>query len=82
MNIEVRDLITLSDNNKYVVSSKTNYNGINYYCLVDINKAKNLMFCYEDKDELVEINDKELVNKLLSLFYESSKGLLNYLINK
>ena len=34
------------------------------------------MFCYEGKEDLVELKDKELTTKLLPLFYEASKDLL------
>ena len=55
MNIEIRDIITLSDNNKYIVISKINYEEKNYYYLIDINDKKNIKFCYEDNNELVEV---------------------------
>ena len=74
MIINIIDVLTLSDNNKYVVTSKINYNNKSYYCLIDINNYENLKFCYQDSDELVEINDKELVGKLLPLFYKASKN--------
>ena len=74
--MEIRDIITLDDNNKYVIASKVNDGGNNYYYLVDVNKPENLMFCYEDKEDLVELKDKELATKLLPLFYEASKDLL------
>ena len=74
--MEIKDIITLDDNNKYVIASKINYKGNNYYYLVDINKPQNLMFCYEDKDDLVELTDKELTTKLLPLFYNAAKDLL------
>ena len=35
------------------------------------------MFCYEDKDELVELEDKELTTNLLPLFLEASKDIIN-----
>ena len=31
MNIEIKDVVTLDDNNEYVVASKTNYEGKTYY---------------------------------------------------
>jgi len=84
MNLEIKDCITLKDNKgnntKYVVTSKINYEEKNYYYLVDINN-KDLKFCYEDKDDLVELNDKELVTKLLPLFYEKAKSEITDFIN-
>ena len=64
MIINIKDTLTLDDNNEYVVISKTNYENKNYYYLLDKNNNENLKFCYEDNDELVEINDKEFVHSI------------------
>ncbi len=58
MIINIKDLLTLDDNNEYVVISKINYDNKNYYYLLDKNNNDNFKFCYEDNDELVEIDDK------------------------
>ena len=60
----------MDDENEYVVISKVYYNNKNYYYLLDKNNYSNTLFCYEENDELVEINDKELTTKLLPLFVE------------
>ena len=73
MTINIKDTLTLDDNNEYVVISKVNYDGKNYYYLLDKNNMENFKFCYEDNEELVEIEDKELNTKLLPLFVEASK---------
>ena len=70
MIINIKDTITLDDNNEYVVVSKAIYDNKNYYYLLDKNNNDNFKFCYEDNDELVEIDDKELTTKLLPLFVE------------
>lgn len=72
--MEIKDVLTLEDNNKYVVASKINYEGKEYYYLVDINNPSNLMFCYNENDTMVELDDKELTTKLLPLFYEACKN--------
>ena len=77
MIIDIKDVLTLDDKNEYVVVSKINYESKTYYYLVDINNNNNLKFCYEDNNELVEIEDKELTTKLLPMFLEVSKGELN-----
>ena len=77
MNIDIKDVVTLDDDNEYAVASKVNYEGKNYYYLVDINNISNIMFCYENNDELVEVKDKEVTTKLLPLFLEASKDLIN-----
>ena len=73
--IDIRDILTLDDNNEYVVVSKISYEDKIYYYLVDKNKNKNIKFCYEKEDNLVELNDKVLVTKLLPLFLEAAKSV-------
>ena len=70
MIINIKDTLTLDDNNEYVVISKIKYYNKNYYYLLDKNNNDNLKFFYEDNDELVEIDDRDLVAKLLPLFVE------------
>ncbi len=73
MIINIKDTLTLDDNNEYVVISKTNYNDKNHYYLLDQNNPERPKFCFEDENELVEIDDKELIAKLIPLFIEASK---------
>lgn len=80
MTIDIRDILTLDDNNKYLVISKINYENRNYYYLIDVNANSNIKFCYEKGDELVELNDKSLITKLIPLFDHKIKGVVN--INK
>lgn len=77
MIIGIKDILTLDDKNDYVVVSKINYENKTYYYLVDINNNENLKFCYEDNNELVEIEDKELTTKLLPMFLKVSKEELS-----
>ncbi len=77
MTINIKDTLTLDDNNEYVVISKINYESKNYYYLLDKNNKENFKFCYEDNEELVEIEDKKLNTKLLSLFVEAAKKEIN-----
>lgn len=77
MIINIKDTLTLNDNNEYVVVSKLNDGDKNYYYLLDKNNNTNVMFCYEDNGELVEIQDKELTTKLLPLFVEVAKKELD-----
>lgn len=77
MIINIKDTLTLDDNNEYVVISKVNYEDKNYYYLLDKNDLKNVKFCYEDNEELVEINDKELITKLLPLFVKIAQKEIN-----
>ncbi len=77
MSIEIKDTILLDDNNEYVVVSKINYESKNYYYIVDKNNNAHLKICYEDGEDLVELNDKELTTKLLPLFYNEVKDMIS-----
>ena len=76
MIINIKDTLTLDDNNEYVVVSKISVDDNNYFYLIDKNDNSNVKFCYQDNDELVELNDEELVTRLLPLFVENAKGEL------
>ena len=76
MNINIKDVLTLDDNNKYVVVSKVYYDRKDYLYLVDINNNTNLKFCYVDNEEIIESNDKDLNPKLVPLFFDKVKDML------
>ncbi len=79
MNIGIRDVVTLSDNIRYVVASKTTYENNVYYYLTEIENLSNIKFLVENKERnsLVEVEDKALIQKLLPLFVNASKEILN-----
>lgn len=69
--MNIKDIVTLSDDNQYQVISKTVHEGITYYYLVDMNDITNIKFLYENIDKLTEVEDPELIQELLpKLFYE------------
>ena len=76
MNINIKDVLTLSDKNKYIVVSKASYENREYLYLMDINNNTNIKFCYLDNDELVESEDKIINTKLLPLLIKSTKNSL------
>ncbi|MDR2571861.1 MAG: hypothetical protein LBD23_16405 [Oscillospiraceae bacterium] len=80
MNIDIKDIITLSDNQNYIVCSKTEYQGATYFYLIDIENNENIKFVREiqqdGKTTVVEIEDKELLQQLLPLFFEAGKHIL------
>ena len=78
--IDIKDTIALSDKNEYVVVSKANYNDKVYYYLIDKNDSRNIMFCYQDNNQMIELTDKDLIFKLLPLFLEASKNELKDII--
>lgn len=77
MTIDIKDTLTLDDNNEYVVVSKINYESKNYYYLLDRNNLENVKFCYYDNGDLVELVDKELITKLLPLFTLVAQAEIN-----
>lgn len=73
MNINIKDILELSDGNEYGVVSKTSYQDKTYYYLVDVVNVENLKFCVEDSNELIEIENKRLIQILLPLFTNEIK---------
>ena len=71
--IDVKDVLTLEDDKKYVVVSKIDYENKVFFYLVGVEEITDVKFGYIDNDEFVEINDKELVTKLLPHFYKDVK---------
>ena len=63
--MNISDIVTLSDKNKYVVASKAMHEGKSYYCLVDLNNNKNIKYCYRDQDEVVLLKQEELSEVVL-----------------
>lgn len=49
MDIEKKDIITLSDNHEYGVVSIANYNNKKYYYLVDINDTYNQKYAMKKR---------------------------------
>lgn len=80
MNIDIKDIITLDDNNEYIVVSKINYQNNTYYYLVDKNNNTNLKFCIENKNtgnSIIELEDKLLIQTLIHLFAENAKQFID-----
>ena len=71
MNIEERNIVVLDDDNSYFVLKKINYENKNYYCLSEVNKWENIKYLYESGDELVEIEDDETFEKVVSLIMDT-----------
>ena len=74
--MNIKDLVTLSDDNEYQVISKTNYEGLVYYYLVDMNDISNIKFLYENGDKLTEVDDADLINRLLPRLLEEIKNVI------
>ncbi len=74
--MNIKDLVTLSDDNEYQVISKTHYEGLVYYYLVDMNDISNIKFLYENGDKLTEVEDPNLINRLLPRLLEEIKNII------
>lgn len=67
MNIDEKDIITLSDDIKYIVVKKINYNDLFYYYIAEVENPTEVKFLYEDGNELVEIEDENHIKTLVDL---------------
>jgi len=83
MNISEEKIITLNDGNEYVVVSKVDFEGSDYVYIVDINNSSNFKFARigEENSQIFvsELEDTDLINILIPLFYDSSKKYLDNL---
>lgn len=66
MKIDRFDVITLDNNNKYVVGSIIEHKNVDYYFLCNENNPKQYMFCYLENNKLVKVEDSNLI-QILSL---------------
>ena len=66
--IEQGEILTLSDNNKYVVVSSVIYQDKNYVYLINQNDFSKTMTCLYDNSGLVEVTNPELISILIKLF--------------
>ena len=62
---EKNSLLTLADNNEYVVVDKYEENGTIYVYLVDINNNQNTIFGKLDNDEIVKITDIDELERMV-----------------
>ena len=82
-NIDIKDLITLSDDIKYVVASKIVVEEKIYLYLVGLEDNANIKFCVVDDDNHVsELDNPEQIQKLLPLFAKASEDTLKELLEE
>ena len=77
----IKDIIILDDNNKYAIVSKTNYKSKMYYYLIDTGNPSNVKFCYEEDNKLVEVDDNDLILKLLPALLAAVKDEVDNIFN-
>ena len=67
MNIDEKDIITLSNDVKYIVVKKWIYNDKFYFYIDEIDNPVEVKFLYEDNNELVEIEDENHIKTLVDM---------------
>lgn len=74
-NMEIGSIVSLSDNLKYIVTNKINYQEQIYYLIIDINNISNhkIVF-FSSNDEVEEIDNPNLLEKIVLLM---SKNIIN-----
>ncbi|MDD4624245.1 MAG: hypothetical protein GX032_01215 [Tenericutes bacterium] len=72
MNFEVKSTVTLSDDKKYMVMSKVEYNGKKYMFLINIDDEKDYKFCsLNNENKLFQIKDEDLIHTIAPLLYKN-----------
>lgn len=79
MNIEIGDCLTLDDKKEYVVVSQTIFDDKTYLLLVEKIDLKP-MFARLNADEIIEIEDKSVICKLMPMFADSVSPMLEHLL--
>lgn len=69
--MEDKFILTLEDNNKYLVISKTDYNGITYCYLGKLDDNTQYYFAQIINDNIEIITDQNLINELTPLLVEN-----------
>lgn len=84
MNIELHTVLTLDDNEKYIVVAKANYEGNSYDYLLQLSAdgedvTEEVAVVKEEKENdrlyIVEVNDKNELDKLAPIFCEQLEEL-------
>ncbi len=73
---EKESVLTLSDNNKYVVVDKYNDNNTTYVYLVDMDNNSNIIYGKLENDEIVEIDNVEELEKVVKQVAKNIKDSL------
>ena len=80
MNIKKGDIVTLNNNTKYIVLCKVLYNDKYYLYMTTIEEKPKIKICVENKDsdsiKLKDVEDSNLIKKLLLLFNDDIKSIL------
>ena len=72
--MDIKDVLMLSDGNKYVIASKIEYEYKIYLYLVDIEDSQNTQIGYLENDEIIIVEDKNIIRKLLPLLMKDVRN--------
>lgn len=73
--LEQGEILTLEDDKDYVVVATTKLNEITYVYLMNTIDYSNFMFCsYDEVDGLYEVEDNDLLDKLIKIFNKQLNG--------
>lgn len=73
MKVEVNSIVTLDNDMDYLVTNRLDYENNTYYAICNLNDNKDLKIVRQEKNELVEFFDYELLSKLVCLFDSQNK---------
>lgn len=65
--VQKGNILDLADNNQYCIVDAFNDNGTTYVYLVDINNDSNIIYGKLDKDEIVELNDPNELERVIKI---------------
>ncbi len=66
MNLEEKDIITLSNDKDYRVVRHIILDGVNYYYVANVKDPTEFKFLYEEGENLIQIHDDNQLVKVLS----------------
>lgn len=74
--LNLRDIIKIN-NDDFIVISKVTLDNKDYFYLANTNKNNEFKYCTVNDDYLVEINDSNLLQKLIPMFTDQAMMELN-----
>ena len=78
MNIEEKDIITLSDNKEYSVVRIIELPSRKVYFITDLTDLNNQKYMYlESTDKLIEIEDENIINELKNIITNDTENINN-----
>lgn len=70
--LEFGDILTLENDEQYIVASSCEYNKKEYFYLVNINDATDCILGSVENDDLEIVNDEETFIKLMPLILDNA----------